>query len=70
MGDKLLELAADDEAKGRGFLASNKLERASLYLITAERMQCHGHPVSTETFAKARVAFDRSTARRKSTACV
>ena len=61
MGDKLLELAAEDEAKGRNFSASNKLERASLYLFTAERMQGHGHPGRTETFAKARNAFDRST---------
>ncbi len=61
MGDKLLELAAEDEAKGRRFSASNKLERASLYLFTAERMQGHGHPGRTETFAKARDAFDRST---------
>ncbi|ASK89729.1 alpha/beta hydrolase family protein [Sphingorhabdus sp. SMR4y] len=61
MGEKLLELAAEDEAKGRNFSASNKLERASLYLVTAERMQGHGHPGRTETFAKARDAFDRST---------
>jgi len=61
MGEKLLELAAEDEAKGRAFSASNKLERASLYLFTAERMQGHGHPGRTETFAKAREAFDRST---------
>lgn len=61
MGEKLLELAAEDEAKGRNFSASNKLERASLYLITAERMQGHGHPGRKETFAKAREAFDRST---------
>ncbi len=60
MGDKLQELAAEDEAKGRNFSASNKLERASLYLFTAERMQGHGHPGRTETFAKARNAFDRS----------
>lgn len=61
MGHKLLELAAEDEARGRNFSASNKLERASLYLITAERMQGHGHPGRTETFASARAAFDRST---------
>ena len=61
MGEKLLELAAEDEAKGRNFSASNKLERASLYLITAERMQGHGHPGRKETFVKAREAFDRST---------
>lgn len=60
MGDKLLELAAEDEAKGRAFSASNKLERASLYLITAERMQGHGHPGRKETYAKALEAFERS----------
>ncbi len=61
MGEKLLDLAAEDEAKGRAFSASNKLERASLYLFTAERMQGHGHPGRKETFAKARDAFARST---------
>ena len=61
MGDKLLELAAEDEAKGRAFSASNKLERAALYLFTAERMQGHGHPGRRETYARARDAFDRST---------
>mgnify|MGYP001583979630 FL=1 len=61
MGDKLLELAAEDEAKGRLFSASNKMERAALYLITAERMQGHGAPGREATYAKAREAFDRST---------
>jgi hypothetical protein len=41
--------------------ASNKLERASLYLFTAERMQGHGAPGRKETYAKARAAFDKST---------
>jgi dienelactone hydrolase len=62
MGEKLLDLAAQDEAKGRAFSASNKLERASLYLITAERMQGHGAPGREATYDKARDAFDRSTA--------
>jgi Esterase FrsA-like len=62
MGDKLLELAAQDEAQGRLFSASNKMERAALYLITAERMQGHGAPGREATYAKAREAFDRSTA--------
>ena len=61
MGDKLVELAAEDEAKGRAFSASNKLERAALYLVTAERMQGHGAPRRKETYAKARDAFERST---------
>lgn len=61
MGEKLIELADEDEAKGRGLSASNKLERASLYLITAERMQGHGHPGREATYARAREVFDRST---------
>mgnify|MGYP006393505947 CR=1 FL=1 len=60
MGDKLLDLAAEDEAKGRAFSASDKLERAALYLFIAERMQGHGAPGRKETFAKAREAFERS----------
>lgn len=62
MGDKLIDLANEDLAKGRSFSASNKLERAALYLVTAERMQGHGHRGRTETYAKARAAFDKSTA--------
>jgi dienelactone hydrolase len=61
MGEKLLELAAEDEAKGRAFSASNKLERATLYLLVAERMQAHGSDGRKETYARARAAFDRST---------
>jgi dienelactone hydrolase len=60
MGDKLIELAQEDEARGRAFSASNKLERAALYLITAERMQGHGHPGRRETYAKALAAFEKS----------
>lgn len=61
-GDKLIELAAEDEARGRSFSASNKLERASLYLLVAERMQGHGAPGRKETYAKALAAFEKSTA--------
>ncbi len=59
--ETLIELADDDEARGRNFSASAKLERASLYLFTAERMQGHGHPGRAATFARARAMFDRST---------
>ena len=62
MADKLIELAAEDEARGRAFSASDKLERAALYMFTGERMQGHGHPGRKETYAKARAAFDKSTA--------
>ena len=61
MGEKLLDLANEDEAKGRSFSASNKLERASLYLFVAERMQGHGSQGRKETYARARQAFDHST---------
>lgn len=61
MGDKLLSLADEDEARGRALSASEKLERASLYLFVAERMQGQGSPGRAETYAKARSAFDRST---------
>jgi dienelactone hydrolase len=60
-GDKLIELAAEDEAKGRMFSASDKLERASLYLLVAERMQGHGAPGRKETYAKALDVFAKST---------
>lgn len=60
-GHELLELAAEDEARGRAFSASNKLERASLYLFVAERMQAHGSEGRQETYALARDSFDRST---------
>lgn len=61
MGEKLIDLASEDESRGRLISASNKLERASLYLITAERMQGHGASGREATYAKARDAFDRST---------
>jgi dienelactone hydrolase len=59
--DKLIELANEDEAKGRGFSASDKLERAALYLLVAERMQAQGSPGRTETYRKALEGFERST---------
>ena len=58
MADKLIGLAAEDEARGRGFSAAAKLDRAALYLITAELMQGHGHPGRQETYAKARATVD------------
>jgi dienelactone hydrolase len=61
MADKLIGLADEDEARDRAFSASDKLERAALYLFIAERMQGHGHPGRRETYAKALASFDRST---------
>ncbi|OYX61864.1 MAG: alpha/beta hydrolase [Sphingomonadales bacterium 32-64-17] len=62
VADRLIELADEDEAKGRGFSASDKLERAALYLLVAERMQAQGSAGREETYLRARAAFDRSTA--------
>ena len=60
--ETLLELAAEDEERGRGFSASDKLERASLYLLVAERMQRQGSAGREATYARALDAFSRSTA--------
>ena len=61
MADKLTDLAAEDEAKGRLFSAGEKLKRASLYYTVAERMQGQGHPGRAETYAEAVDAFARGT---------
>ena len=61
VADTLVELADEDEARGRGFSASDKIERAALYLLVAERMQQQGSAGREETYARAREAFDRST---------
>lgn len=55
--DSLVDLANEDLEKGREFSAGNKLKRASIYYITAERMQGHGHPGRMETYRKALDAF-------------
>ena len=60
VADKLIGLAAEDEERGRAFSASTKLQRAALYLFTAERMQGHGHPGRAATFAKAQDSFNRA----------
>ena len=59
--DRLIALADEDEGLGRKISASNKLERASLYLFVAERMQGHGSPGRVETYARALATFARST---------
>ncbi len=59
--ETLIELADEDEANGCGFSASDKLERAALYLLVAERMQQQGSAGREATYARARAAFDRST---------
>ncbi len=61
MAERLIGLADEDIAAGRAFSASDKMERAALYLFVAERMQGHGAPGREATYAKARHIFDRST---------
>ena len=61
MADKLSGLADEDEARGRLFSAGDKLKRAALYYQMAERMQGHGHPGRTETYAKVLDTFSRGT---------
>ncbi|MEP7313850.1 MAG: alpha/beta fold hydrolase [Pseudomonadota bacterium] len=53
----LISLADEDRARGRAFSAATKLQRAALYLFTAERMQGNGAPDRAETYARARQAF-------------
>lgn len=59
--DTLVELAEEDLAKNRAFSAGTKLKRASIYYVTAERMQGHGHPGRMQTYNKALDAFTHGT---------
>jgi dienelactone hydrolase len=56
----LISLADEDHARGRSLSASAKLERAALYLFTAERMQAQGSPKRAETFQRAQESFARA----------
>jgi dienelactone hydrolase len=58
--ETLIELAAEDEARGRNFAAGAKLERAALYLLNGERMQAQGTPGRMDTYKRARDCFDRA----------
>lgn len=60
--DTLAALADEDESRGGAFSASNKMERAALYLLTAERMQQAGTAAREATYARALDLFTRSTA--------
>jgi len=61
VADRLVELAEEDLENGREFSAGPKLKRASIYYVTAERMQGHGHPGRMQTYQKALAAFERGT---------
>lgn len=51
-GDNLLALAEEDKAAGHLFSAGDKLNRAAIYYITAERMQAHSYAPRKALYAK------------------
>jgi hypothetical protein len=59
MADRLCELAAEDEARGRLLSAGEKLRRASSYLITAERLQAHDAPGRLDLYRRELALFQR-----------
>ena len=61
MGDKLVDLAREDQDRNRQFSAAEKLKRAALYFSVAERMQAHGSPGRVDTYAKSLDAFATGT---------
>lgn len=52
MADKLCELAAEDEARGRLLSAGEKYSRAATYYLTGERLQAHGAPGRVALYAR------------------
>jgi dienelactone hydrolase len=58
--DTLIELADEDEARGRAFSAGAKLQRAALYLFNGERMLAHGASGRVEAFKKAGATFQKA----------
>ncbi|TMV88606.1 alpha/beta hydrolase [Thioclava sp. BHET1] len=61
VADKLSEIAAEEEAEGRYFSAGDKLKRAALYYIMAERMQGQGDPARMVTYKKGLAHFLKGT---------
>ena len=62
MGDKLSGLAADDEALGRTISAGDKLQRAAIYYLTAERMLGHGDARRAPLYQQVQDSFQRGVA--------
>jgi dienelactone hydrolase len=58
--ETLIELAGEDEARGRTFSAGTKLQRAALYLFNGERMLAHGAPGRLDAFKKAQATFGKA----------
>ena len=59
MADKLVELAAEDEANGRLISSGDKLLRASNYMLTAERLQAHGSEGRMTLYKRFLAAFEK-----------
>ncbi len=62
MGERLCDLAQEDEQRGRMLSAGDKLLRAAIYLLTAERMQGHGSPGRAELYGRLQSVFRRGIA--------
>lgn len=58
--EELVSLADEDEARGRSLSAASKLERAALYLLTAERMQGQTDPRRLLTYKQGQNCFRRA----------
>lgn len=52
LADRLVELAREDEKNGHPLTASERMRRACVYYMTAERMQKHGYAPREEAYAK------------------
>jgi dienelactone hydrolase len=59
MGDKLCDLAREDEARGRLLSAGEKYGRAATYYLTCERLQTHGAPGRAELYRRFLDTFAR-----------
>jgi len=60
LGDRINQLAKDDEEAGNIISAGGKYRRANIYLSMAERMLPHPHPWREDGCKKALVAFEKS----------
>src|ERR1700756_1349668 len=60
MADRLCELAAEDESRGRMISAGDKYGRAATYLLSAERLQAHGAPGRAELYQRSLEVFSKS----------
>jgi dienelactone hydrolase len=62
MADRLCELAQQDERRGRLLSAGAKYKRASVYLLTSERMLAHDSPGRLELYRRELELFAKGTA--------